>query len=89
MYIRDQVQYGDKTNEYKFHVIDCSTEVDEELHVCKHCLRRLNRQGYCFTYENFSIAEFLKVMKDDNSENFSYLPKENDLTAPTNVYPNN
>lgn len=26
-------------------------------------------------------------MKDDNSENFLYLPEENDLTAPTNVYP--
>lgn len=25
LYIRDQVQYGDKTNEYKFHIIDCST----------------------------------------------------------------
>ena len=123
LYIRDQVQYGDKTNEYKFHIIDCSTlkamrkqnrydkyvvstltsgkfkvnriinnrstEVEEKLHVCKHCLRRLNRQGYYFTYENFSVEEFFKVMKDDNSENFLYLPEENDLTAPTNVYPDN
>ncbi|MBE8950887.1 MAG: HNH endonuclease [Quinella sp. 3Q1] len=121
LYIRDQVQYGDKTNEYKFHLIECttlktmrkqnrygkyvvststtgkfkvnriinnrSTEVEEELHVCKHCLQKLNRQGYYFTYENFSVEEFFKVMKDDNSGNFSYLPEENDLTAPTNIYP--
>ena len=25
LYIRDQVQYGDKTGEYKFHLIDCAT----------------------------------------------------------------
>lgn len=121
LYIRDQVQYGDKTNEYKFHLIDCSTlkamrkqnrydkyvvststtgifmvnriinnhsvESEEELHVCKHCLQRLNRQGYYFTYENFSIEEFFKVMNGDNNGNFLYLPDENDLTAPTNVYP--
>ena len=123
LYIRDQVQYGDKTGEYKFHLIDCatlkamrkqnrygkyvvststtgkfkvnrivnnrSTEVDEELHVCKHCLRRLNQQGYYFTYENFSIEEFFRGMNEDNSGNFPYLPDENDLTAPTNIYPDN
>ena len=65
------------------------TEVDEKLHVCKNCLRRLNQQGYNFIYENFSIEEFFKVMNGDNSINFSYLPDENDLTAPTNVYPDN
>ena len=121
LYIRDQAQYGDKTNEYKFHLIDCATlksmrkqnrydkyvvqtsasrkfkvnrivnnrpiESEEELHVCKHCLRRLNQQGYNFTYENFSIEEFFRVMNEDNSGNFSILPLENDLTAPENVYP--
>ena len=65
------------------------TESEEELHVCKNCLRRLNRQGYCFVYEDFSIEEFFKVMNEDNSGNFSYLPNENDLTAPLNVYPEN
>ncbi len=25
LYIRDQVQYGDKTSEYKFHLVDCTT----------------------------------------------------------------
>ncbi len=123
LYIRDQVQYGDKINEYKFHLIECATlkamrkqnrydkyvvststtgkfkvnriinnrsvESEEKLHVCKHCLQKLNRQGYYFTYENFSIEEFFSVMKDDNSGNFSDLPDENDLTAPTNVYPKN
>lgn len=123
LYIRDQAQYGDKTSEYKFHLIDCATlksmrkqnrydkyvvqtsasrkfkvnrivnnrpiEVEVELHVCKHCLRRLNRQGYNFTYKDFSIEEFFKVMNEDNSGNFAYLPNENDLTAPLNVYPKN
>ena len=121
LYIRDQVQYGEKKSEYKFHILDCATlksmrkqnrydkyvvsrettgkfkvnliinnrktEIEEELHVCKHCLRRLNQQGYNFTYENFSIEEFFRFMNEDNSGNFSYLPRENDLTAPTNVYP--
>ena len=121
LYIRDQVQYGDKTSEYKFHLIDCATlksmrkqnrydkyvvststtgkfkvnriinnrptEIEAELHVCKHCLRRLNQQGCHFTYENFSIEEFFAVMNEDNSGNFTILPNENDLTAPTNVYP--
>ncbi len=64
-------------------------ESEERLHVCKHCLRRLNQQGYNFTYENFSIEEFFRVMNDDNSGNFQVLPDENDLTAPTNVYPQN
>ena len=63
------------------------TEVEEELHVCKNCLRRLNRQGYYFTYEDFSIEEFFRVMNEDNSGNFAYLPNENNLTAPLNVYP--
>lgn len=123
LYIRDQAQYGDKINEYKFHLIDCATlkamrkqnrydkyvvststtgifkvnriinnrsiESDEKLHVCKHCLRKLNRQGYNFTYENFSIEEFFKVMNEDNSINFLYLPDKNDSTAPTNIYPDN
>lgn len=123
LYIRDQAQYGDKTSEYKFHLIECATlkamrkqnrydkyvvststtgifkvnriinnrsaESEEKLHVCKHCLRKLNQQGYNFIYENFSIEEFFKVMNEDNSINFLYLPDENDLTAPTNIYPDN
>ena len=123
LYIRDQPQYGDKTSEYKFHLIDCATlksmrkqnrygkyvvshettgkfkvnriinnrptESEEELHVCKNCLRRLNRQGYNFTYENFSIEEFFRVMNEDNSGNFSYLPNESNVTARLNVYPGN
>lgn len=123
LYIRDQAQYGDKTNEYKFHLIDCATlksmrkqnrydkyvvsrettgkfkvkriinnrpiESEEELHICKHCLRLLNHQGYNFTYKNFSIEEFFRVMNEDNSGNFTILPLENDLTAPANVYPKN
>ena len=60
---------------------------EEELHVCKHCLKQLKRQGYNFTYKNFSIEEFFRVMNEDNSRNFPILPNENDLTAPTNVYP--
>ena len=64
-------------------------ESEEKLHVCKHCLRKLNQQGYNFIYENFSIEEFFKVMNEDNSINFLYLPDENDLTAPTNIYPDN
>ena len=121
LYIRDQVQYGDKPGEYKFHLVDCatlkamrnqnrygkyvvststsgkfkvnriinnrSTEIEAELHVCKHCLKQLKRRGYNFAYKNFSIEEFFKAMNDDNSGNFSYLPLENDLTAPKNVYP--
>ena len=123
LYIRDQVQYGDKINEYKFHLVDCATlkamrnqnrygkyvvststsgkfkvnriinnrpvESEERLHVCKHCLRRLNQQGYNFTYENFSIEEFFRIMNENNSDNFQILPDENDLTAPTNIYPKN
>ena len=123
LYIRDQAQYGDKTSEYKFHLIDCATlkamrkqnrydkyvvststsgkfrvyriinnrpkEIEVELHVCKHCLRLLNQQGYNFTYENFSVEEFFKVMNEDNSGNFAYLPGENDSTSPINVYPEN
>jgi len=123
LYIRDQAQYGDKTSEYKFHLIDCATlkamrkqnrydkyvvststtgkfkvnriinnrsvESEEKLHVCKHCLRRLNQQGYNFIYENFSIEEFFRVMNGDNSGNFSYLPNGNDITDPLNVYPKN
>ena len=61
----------------------------EKLHVCKHCLRRLNQQGYNFTYENFSIEEFFRIMNENNSGNFQVLPDENDLTAPLNVYPKN
>ncbi len=121
LYIRDQVQYGDKPREYKFHLVDCTTlkimrnqnrygkyvvststtgkfkvkriinnrpiEVEEELHVCKHCLKQLKRRGYNFAYKNFSIEEFFRIMNDDNSGNFTILPIENDLTAPTNVYP--
>lgn len=66
-----------------------SVESEEELHVCKNCLRRLNQQGYNFTYEDFSIEEFFRVMNGDNSGNFSYLPNGNDLTDPLNVYPEN
>lgn len=62
---------------------------EEELHVCKHCLKQLKRRGYNFAYKNFSIEEFFRVMNEDNSRNFPYLPNENDLSAPTNVYPNN
>lgn len=64
-------------------------ESEEELHVCKNCLRLLNQQGYYFTYENFSIEEFFRVINEDNSRNFTILPNETDLTAPTNVYPEN
>ncbi|MBR4642684.1 MAG: HNH endonuclease [Selenomonadaceae bacterium] len=66
-----------------------SVEREETLHVCKHCLRRLNQQGYNFTYENFSIEEFFRIMNDDNSGNFSDLPSRNDLTDPLNVYQEN
>ena len=131
LYIRDQVQYGDKINEYKFHLVDCATlkamrnqnrygkyvvststtgkfnvnriinnrktEIVEELHVCKHCLQKLNWKGYRsadndgkkFIYENFSIEEFFRIMNENNSDNFQILPDENDLTAPTNIYPKN
>ena len=123
LYIRDQVQYGDKPREYKFHLVDCATlkimrnqnrydkyvvststtgkfkvnriinnrptEVEVELHVCKHCLKQLKRRGYNFAYKNFSIEEFFRVMNEDNSGNFTILPLENDLTAPANVYPDN
>ena len=64
-----------------------SVESVEELHVCKHCLKQLKRRGYNFAYENFSIEEFFRIMNEDNSGNFTILPLENDLTAPTNVYP--
>lgn len=64
-------------------------EVEVELHVCKHCLRLLNQQGYNFTYENFSIEEFFRVMNEDNSVNFTILPNENDLTDQLNIYPEN
>ena len=64
-------------------------ESEEKLHVCKHCLRRLNQQGYNFAYENFSIEEFFRVMNGDNSGNFSYLPNGNDIIDPLNVYPEN
>ena len=72
-------------------------EVEEKLHVCKHCLRSLNWKGYNsadinlknFIYENFSIEEFFKVMSDDNSGLFDYIPVDNEITARLNVYPSN
>ena len=93
-----------KQNRYDKYVVSTSTngkfsvnriinnrkiEVEEELHVCKNCLRRFNQQGYNFTYENFSIEEFFRVMNEDNSGNFTILPLENDLTDPLNIYPGN
>lgn len=68
---------------------------EEELHVCKHCLQKLNWQGYKsatttqkkFIYKNFSIAEFFAAMNEDNQSNFVDLPNHTDKTAPVNEYP--
>ena len=131
LYIRDQAQCSDKTNEYKFQVVDCqtlarsrrenrygkyvvSTKTDgkfsvrriknnqshesvEELHVCKHCLQKLNWKGYNsadtvdkkLIYENFSIEEFFRIMNGDNQFLFAAVPNDNDVTARLNVYPKN
>ena len=72
-------------------------ESEEKLHVCKHCLKKLNWQNYKFVddetknfiYENFSIEEFFKVMSDDNSGLFDDIPVDNEITARLNVYPSN
>lgn len=76
---------------------NCSIEIEVELHVCKHCLQKLNWKGYNsaddagkkYIYENFSIEEFFSVMNEDNSGNFTILPNETDSTAQLNVYPEN
>ena len=49
-------------------------EIEAELHVCKHCLKKLNWKDYKsvdndlkkFIYETFSIEEFFKIMGNDN-----------------------
>lgn len=69
----------------------------EELHVCKHCLQKLNWHGYNsadsagkkFIYENFSIAEFFRIMNDDNQFMLAAVLTDNDVTARLNVYPKN
>ena len=71
-----------------------AVETEEELHVCKHCLQRLNWQSYKyvdtdlknFIYENFSIEEFFRIT-GDNSGFYYDVPEENEITARLNVYP--
>ena len=95
--MRNQNRYGkyvvstSTTGKFKVNRIinNRSVSSEEELHVCKHCLKQLKRRGYNFSYKNFSIEEFFKAMNDDNSGNFTILPDENDLTARLNVYPKN
>lgn len=94
--MRNQNRYGkyvvstSTTGKFKVNRIinNRPTEVEEELHVCKHCLKQLKRRGYNFAYKNFSIEEFFRIM-EDNSGNFTILPLENDLTDPLNIYPGN
>ena len=79
-------------------IIDNKTlEKEMELHICKHCLRALNWQGYKNApaavknkiYTNFSIEEFFDAVNNDNQKNFEVLPDYTDLTAPPNIYPEN
>lgn len=71
--------------------------VEEELHVCKHCLQKLNWKNYKYAdsdtkkyiYENFSIEEFFKVMVGDNSYFYDEVPSDNEFSARLNVYPKN
>ena len=74
-----------------------SIEVEEKLHVCKHCLQKLNWKGYNSAdkiqkdsiYKNFSIEEFFVTVGDDNQFNFSDIPKQTAKDAPLNNYPAN
>ncbi|MBR1730656.1 MAG: HNH endonuclease [Selenomonadaceae bacterium] len=65
---------------------------DEELHVCKHCLQKLNWKGYRnssnknYIYENFSLEEFFQVYGNDNIGQINVLPFDTDKTAPLNNY---
>ena len=101
-----------KTNQYGKYVLSTKTdgifivnriinnqgvESEEELHVCKHCLQKLNWKNYKYTdndtkkyiYENFSIEEFFKIMDGDNSTDFDDIPADNEFSARLNVYPKN
>ena len=70
---------------------------EEKLHVCKHCLQKLDWQNYRvadkqqkdFIYQNFSIEDFFKSIGNDNKGNFSDIPKQNSKDAPINDYPDN
>lgn len=101
-----------KANRYEKYVVSTKTdgkftvnriinnravESEEKLHVCKHCLQRLNWKNYKyadsdtkkFIYENFSIEEFFKIMNGDNSYFYEDIPADNEISARLNVYPKN
>lgn len=74
------------------HVVE---ETIEPLHVCKNCLKALNWKGYAEVsrreqkeiYESFDLEEFFRAFNDDNETQFHIMPNETDMSAPTNVYP--
>lgn len=47
LYIRDQVQFGDKKNEYKFHLIDCAT------------LKSMRKQNCYRVKKNYTFASIV------------------------------
>lgn len=48
LYIRDQVQYGDKANEYKFHVIECLNACPKPQRESLRKICRLDQNGRNF-----------------------------------------
>ena len=63
-------------------------EYENELYVCKYCLKRLKYKNYSTwrgdeIRENFSIKEFFDLYKTTNIVEAKY----SDITAPTNNYP--